>query len=166
MSRLHRTLAIAAAIVVVIGTAIAIIASGDSSADRQDEIARRGAEVMPFDLDKTTHRYIKRSYGGRQIVVADRPDDRHQIELIQQHLRQEARAFARGEFEDPATIHGSQMPGLATLRSAGDKLSVNVEDRPDGAQLTYRTADTAVREALHDWFDAQVYDHGNHAQAR
>ena len=55
------------------------------------------------------------------------------------------------------------MPGLATLRTAADKLSIEVENRPDGAQLIYRTTDAQVRAALHDWFEAQVNDHGKHA---
>lgn len=162
----HRILAIAAATLVAGGAAVAIgLTAGDeTSSQRQQVVAQRGARVMPFDLNATTHHFVTQSYGGRQIVVADRPNDRRQVELIQQHLRKEARAFARGDFDDPAAIHGSTMPGLATLRSAANKLSIKVQDRADGAQLTFRTTDAHVKDALHDWFDAQENDHGTHAE--
>jgi hypothetical protein len=166
MRRSHlRLIAAAAVVVTAAGAAIAVSASNDTSSQRQRQVAERGAQVMPFNLDATTHRFIERADGGDQIVVADNPEDRRQVQLIRQHLRKEARAFARGDFNDPAAIHGSEMPGLASLRNAGNNLAVEVENRSDGARLTFRTTDPDVRDALHDWFDAQVTDHGRHASA-
>ena len=44
---------------------------------RQGKIAEKGAEVMPFDLEKTSHSFEKTETGGVQKVVAtDRNDDK------------------------------------------------------------------------------------------
>lgn len=118
---------------------------------------------MPFDLERTTHRFTKTDTGGVQTVVADDPRDTTQIALIQQHLTMEVERFRRGDFTDPARIHGSEMPGLAALRAHGGKITIEYGNTADGARATYTTDDAELRGALHHWFDAQVSDHGQHA---
>lgn len=134
-----------------------------AGADRQAEVAERGAAVMPFDLERTTHRFAKTSTGGVQTVVADDPGDATQIGLIRQHLRHEAEQFRQGRFTDPARIHGQDMPGLAALRTSAGRIDVVYADTPDGARITYTTDNAELVAALHAWFDAQVSDHGAHA---
>jgi hypothetical protein len=138
--------------------------AGSVGADRQREVAERGREVMPFDLDRTTHHFAKTPDGGVQTVVADDPADAAQVALVRGHLRQEAERFRAGDFDDPAAIHGDQMPGLAALRAGAGRITVRYAERPDGATLTYATAEPELVAALHQWFDAQVGDHGSHAQ--
>ena len=134
-----------------------------ASAARQAEVAERGSSVMPFDLDRTTHHFAKTDTGGVQSVTADNPADATQVELVQQHLQQEAERFRRGDFADPARIHGGDMPGLAALRGSAGKISVDYAATADGARITYATGDSVLVTALHSWFDAQVSDHGAHA---
>lgn len=150
------------AIVVVAGTAVVAV-SEIRDASRQQAVAERGAQMMPFDLDATTHRFDPAADGGVQSVVADDPSDADQIELIQQHLQEEAEAFARGEFSDPAQIHGADMPGLAMLEDNADRFSIRYRSRSDGAEVRFTTAEAALVAALHDWFAAQTSDHGGHA---
>jgi len=133
-------------------------------ADRQAEVAARGAEVMPFDLSKTKHVFAKDSSGGIQTVTANDPADTLNIRLIREHLMVEAAKFGRGEFDDPAAIHGAAMPGLAELRASEGKLAVLYAEVPSGARITFITSEPALRAALHRWFDAQVSDHGEHAE--
>jgi hypothetical protein len=133
------------------------------SSSRQAEVAERGASVMPFDLDRTTHQFTKTDTGGVQTVVADNPQDTAQITLIRQHLTAEVDRFRKGDFTDPARIHGNQMPGLEALRTHGGRITIDYENTPEGARVTYTTTDPALRNALHHWFDAQVSDHGSHA---
>jgi hypothetical protein len=140
------------------------VSSGWFGDDRQDVVAERGAQVMPFDLDATTHSFVPTAAGGLQTVVADDPSDPEQIELIQQHLQEEATAFGRGDFGDPAQIHGADMPGLAALQDGADRIDVEYRSRDDGAELTYTTDDPLLVAALHDWFAAQTSDHGQHAE--
>jgi hypothetical protein len=134
-------------------------------AARQAEVAERGAEVMPFDLDATTHSFTKTDDGGVQVVVADDPDDADQIELIRSHLAEERDAFARGDFDDPAAIHGHDMEGVAELQAGFADVEIAYSERADGAALRYRTTDPALVDAIHAWFDRQVMDHGAHAEA-
>ena len=133
---------------------------------RQEEIAARGAEVMPFDLERTTHHFESRPWGGVQTVVADEPDA-EQIELVRAHLRGEAARFARGDFDDPMAIHGHAMPGLAELRVGAEagRVEIGYTDVPTGGRLTYRADEGALVTALHAWFDAQLMDHGADAEA-
>ena len=118
---------------------------------------------MPFDLEATTHVFDDTADGGRQTVTADTPGDTRQIALIREHLRKEQAAFARGDFSDPAAIHGQDMPGLAALQAGANRIRVTYTDIPQGALLTYATADPTLVKALHAWFAAQVSDHGSHA---
>ncbi len=56
------------------------------------------------------------------------------------------------------------MPGLAELRAGASRIDVRYEDLPNGAALRYTTQDADLVRALHAWFDAQVSDHGQHAE--
>ncbi len=40
---------------------------------RFNEVAKRGAKVMPFDLEQTTHVFTKTEKGGLQLVIAKDP---------------------------------------------------------------------------------------------
>ncbi|MGS2616082.1 hypothetical protein ACVCAH_16395 [Micromonospora sp. LZ34] len=155
------------AAVATLGTACAEDGRGPTAptagADRQAQVAERGESVMPFELDRTTHHFVKTDGGGVQTVVADDPRDSEQMDLIRQHLQQEAERFRRGDFTDPASIHGGEMPGLGVLRDSASKIEIEYETTVDGARITYTSSDTATVSALHAWFDAQVSDHGAHA---
>lgn len=131
--------------------------------ERMAAVAERGAGVMPFDLDRTTHVFQATPDGGLQQVVADDPADTSQIALIRSHLIEEAEKFQRGDFGDPAAIHGAMMPGLAQLQQGFAAVDVDYSELPDGAQIRYTASDTAIVAALHDWFQAQLSDHGGHA---
>ena len=135
-----------------------------AAAEHRDEVAERGRDVMPFDLERTTHRFRQLPDGGRQTVVADDARDRRQVALIRAHLRHEAARFRRGDFADPTRIHGEKMPGLAELREGAGRIAVRHEREPSGASLRYATNEPRLVAALHAWFRAQVRDHGRHAE--
>jgi hypothetical protein len=132
--------------------------------DRQTEVAERGSRIMPFDLDATTHHFEPDADGLTQTVVADDASDSDQVALVREHVRDEATQFAQGDFDDPTHIHGDAMPGLSDLRDGYASIHVTYADVPAGGEITYRTTDTALVEALHDWGLAQVSDHGEHAE--
>ena len=153
------------ALITAITAAItAVIVMTGSTSRREAEVAAKGAAVMPFDLDLTTHRFTKGANGGVQTVVADDPSDVRQITLIREHLSKENDKFRRGDFGDPAAIHGAQMPGLTELSTGYARIATIYAELPDGARITYAAGDPALIQALHSWFDAQVSDHGNHAE--
>ncbi len=134
-------------------------------ADRRAEVAAAGAQVMPFDLDATTHFFEKTEFGGIQEVVADSVDP-HQVALIREHLEEEAERFARGDFHDPAMIHGEDMAGLHELVMGHEGLAIEYVEIELGARITYRAEEPALVSAIHEWFDAQLRDHGDHASGR
>jgi hypothetical protein len=145
---------------------LAVLAAcgGTGPGDRQTLVAERGSRVMPFDLDATTHRFEPHLDGLTQTVVVDDPTDTDQLALVREHLRQEADRFALGDFDDPAHIHGDAMPGLASLKAGYASIHVTYADIPAGGEISYRTSDSELVEALHTWGEAQTSDHGSHAE--
>ena len=141
-------------------------AAQSADAARIADVARRGAEVMPFDLRATVHVFTKLDRGGVQRVAARHPGDAAQVRLVREHLQELRSRFLRGDFSGPAHIHGSDMPGLERLQQAApSQLDIGYQEVPGGAELSYRTQDPALAAALHDWFDAQLSDHGHDAEA-
>lgn len=139
-------------------------ACGESSLERrQAEVAEAGRAVMPFDLEATTHVFEKLPDGGLQTVVAD-TDDSEEITLVRAHLSAEAERFARGDFHDPAMIHGEDTAGLHALVMGHERVRVTYREVERGAEIRYSSGDPALVEAIHQWFDAQLTDHGQHAQ--
>lgn len=135
------------------------------TAGRRAEVAGRGAAVMPFDLTKTSHSFVPTADGGRQTVTANDPADTEQIRLIREHLTVEAAKFTTGDFADPATIHGDEMPGLAELRAGASRVVIRYEELRDGAILHYTSNEPALVTVLHRWFEAQSSDHGTDQHA-
>lgn len=132
-----------------------------ADAERQAEVAQRGAEVMPFSLKATTHIFTRSDNGGSQRVIAKNPSDVVQIRLIRQHLREIQTQPQRGDFSGPARTHGTDMPGLEQLRAAKPgQISITYKDIKGGGKLTYRSDDPKLASSLHVWFDAQLSDHG------
>jgi hypothetical protein len=154
--------AIATGIVSILATAFPASADPVASAPRQATVEQHSESVMPFDMNRTMHMFAPTASGGVQSVVSN-DGDPHQIALIRSHLRKEAQAFARGNFSDPASIHGTSMPGLARLSAGARYIAVGYADTANGARITYKTSDPTLIKAIHDWFSAQVSDHGAHA---
>lgn len=153
----------AALIILSVATIILYMAATLPAQTRQEEVATRGAKVMPFDLEQTTHVFQKLDDGGLQKVVVKDASNKNQIALIQAHLKEESEKFRKGDFSDPAKIHGEDMPGLAELKTGARKIDVRYTALPDGAQIRYSTKDPKMVTALHQWFTAQLSDHGHHA---
>lgn len=140
-----------------------VILPAAADTERRQEVARRGAQVMPFDLEQTTHLFQPLDDGGLQRVMVKDPKNRTQIALIRVHLKEEAERFHRGDFSDPAKIHGVDMPGLAELSRGAAGVGVRYTERPDGAEIRYTAKDPALVDAIHRWFQAQLHDHGRDA---
>jgi hypothetical protein len=68
--------------------------------------------------------------GGIQQVVAKDAADSDQIKVIQQHLRNEADRFQRGDFSDPATLHRENMRGLKELQDGAPHIAIRKPSFP------------------------------------
>jgi len=78
----------------------------------------------------------------------------------------EATAFKKGDFADPAQLHGATMPGLQELQSGAKRIQIAYRPLPAGAEIRFRTSDIRLITAIHRWFGAQLSEHGSDAQAR
>ena len=144
-------------------TGIPMPNQGSAMTDRQAEVAANGMEVMPFDLEQTIHVFTMLDNGGLQQVLVKAGADVGQVTAIQMHLTDEAERFRQGDFGDPAQIHGEDMPGLAVLRQRAGEMDIRYTALDNGAQLQYISDDPELVTAIHDWFGAQLADHGVHA---
>ena len=135
-----------------------------ADAHRQAEVAKRGKDVMPFKLSATTHIFTKNAEGGIQRVVAKKSSDKAQVKLVRRHLHEIRDQFLQGDFSGPSHIHGQEMPGLADLKAAKPgQIGIAYRDVKGGAELTYKTLNASLVAAMHQWFDAQLSDHGKDA---
>ena len=130
---------------------------------KQEHVHQMGHSVMPFDLSKTTHIFRMTESGGVERVIVTDPAARDQVALIQQHLQHEAKAFQRGDYSDPTSLHGADMPGLKDLESGAARIRVSYTALPNGAEITFETADLHLLTAIHRWFGAQLSEHGSDA---
>lgn len=138
---------------------------GMAEGQRQSEVSARGGKLMPFSLRATEHVFAKTATGGVQQVMARNMGDTEQVTLIRQHLREIREQFLKGDFSGPSHIHGADMPGLADLKAARhSQLGIAYQDLPAGAELRYTATETKLVTALHQWFDAQLADHGPDAR--
>jgi len=122
-------------------------------------------KVMPFDISQTLHVFRMTEQGGVQRVVIRNTSAKEQVPFIQQHLKHEAERFQAGDYADPGTLHGSDMPGLRDLQAGAAHITVAYAALPDGAEITFSTEDRHLLTAIHRWFGAQLSEHGADAKA-
>lgn len=137
-----------------------------SEPTRQEAVRERGAEVMPFTIEKVTHVFTPTKTGGTLVVLAKNANDTQQITMIRSHFQDIAAKFAGGDFSGPAHVHSEDMPGLAELRSAKHgELTTHYTEASGGAMVSFFSAKPRIVSALHNWFGAQLADHGTDAIA-
>jgi len=132
---------------------------------QQEHVHNMSHSVMPFDMAKTVHIFNMTESGGIQKVVVRDTIDIDQVVLIQEHLRMESEQFQHGDYSDPASLHGPDMPGLRELQMGAPRIRVSYSSLPDGAEITFETTDIHLLTALHRWFGAQLSEHGADAKA-
>lgn len=149
----------------LVGFFLALCCSLALAQTTQEHVHHMGAGVMPFDLAKTTHVFRMTESGGVQRVLVKDASATDQVAMIQQHLKHEAEAFQRGDYTDPAALHGSDMPGLKELQAGAKQIHVTYAALPDGAGITFRTTNRHLLTAIHRWFGSQLSEHGADARA-
>jgi len=148
----------------LVGVFLALCCSLPLAQTTQEHMHHMGSGVMPFDLARTTHIFRMTESGGVQRVVVKDTEARDQVVMIQQHLRHEAEAFQRGDYADPAALHGDGMPGLKELQAGAKQISVAYSALPNGAEITFKTTNRHLLTAIHRWFGAQLSEHGADAR--
>ena len=130
----------------------------------QERVHQMSHTVMPFDMSKTIHIFKMTDTGGIEKVLARDPRETGQIALIRQHLKLEAEKFQRGDYSDPARLHGKDMPGLKELETHAARIKITYMELTAGAQVTFTTHNLHLLTAVHRWFGAQLSEHGADAR--
>jgi hypothetical protein len=141
-------------------TVLIVACASQSASEHQQMIHEMGSNVMPFDLAKTQHVFEMTEKGGIQQVIIRDQKYSDQLVAVRQHLRHEAMLFSMGDYSDPTTLHGKDMPGIKELQAGFSQINVSYSELGNGAQLTFETSDMHLVTAIHRWFGAQLSDHG------
>ncbi len=152
----------AAVLAVVLATCLVMPALAETT--QQEHVHQMSHDVMPFDMSKTVHIFKMTEQGGVESVVTRKEGEIDQIALIQQHLQHEAGQFQKGNYSDPAKLHGADMPGLKELEAGASHIEVTYAALRNGAAITFTTTDIHLLTAIHRWFGAQLSEHGADAK--
>jgi hypothetical protein len=133
-------------------------ASGQSHSHDQG-VKERGAHVMGFDQDKTTHSFRLHPDGGAvDISVKDRGDAANR-DAIRSHLPHIAQMFGDGNFEAPMLIHATKVPGTDQMAALKNRIRFAYVETPRGGRLDIFTTDAEALRAVHDFMRFQIEDH-------
>jgi hypothetical protein len=163
MTTHHRRSIRVAAGAVALLTIVACV--GARAQTQQEHVHAMAHAVMPFDIAKTQHVFTMTTSGGVERVVVRNPADQDQLPLIRQHLQKEAEHFQRGDYSDPALLHGARIAGIDELSRGARRIRVAYAELPDGARIVFTTSDAHLVTAIHRWFGAQLSEHGTDARA-
>lgn len=119
----------------------------------------RGAHVMGFDQDKTTHHFALTRSGGIIQVEANDPSDTASRDHIRIHLEHISKAFAQGDFADPHEVHAETPPGVPEMKARKAKITYQYESTPNGARVLITTEDPKALKAIHDYLRYQIREH-------
>ncbi len=127
-----------------------------------DALKARGASVMGFDQDTTTHHFMVAAGGGSIEVTVKEETDERTLAAVRSHLRSVASEFGRGEFEKPLHIHGELPPGADVMKRNRRLISYRYEDVKNGGAVRIETSDRRSLDAVHSFLRYQIREHGEH----
>ena len=141
--------------------AVALLASGVVAAqDQHAGMNQRGAMVMGFDQEKTTHHFYLYQDGGAIDVSVKDAADATDREAIRSHLPHITMLFGQGNFEAPMLVHDSaHVPGTAEMARLKEKIVYTYVETPRGGRVEIVTTDPAALSAVHDFLKFQITDH-------
>jgi hypothetical protein len=135
-----------------------LIAAGQVQ-DPHQTMNQRGAHVMGFDQDKTTHHFYLYTDGGAVDVSVNDPKDKTNLDGIRQHLPHIAMMFGQGNFDAPMMVHDTKVPGTAELAKFKDRLTYKYTETAKGGRVDITTADAEALKAVHAFLKFQITDH-------
>jgi len=123
------------------------------------DVDRRGAHVMGFDQNKTTHHFLLYDDGGSIDVSVKDPSDTADRDAIRSHLPHIAAMFAAGNFDAPMLVHDTNVPGTSEMATMKDRLSYRFIETPNGGRVDIQTRDPDALAAVHKFLRFQISDH-------
>jgi hypothetical protein len=114
---------------------------------------------MGVDQYTSAHVFEDLPDGGRIVLDRDATSDTAGVATIRAHMREIAAQFTRGDFTNPGLVHSREVPGTAVMAARAAALSYTATDRPRGAEVRIRSADSAAVRAVHEFLAFQRGDH-------
>ena len=123
-------------------------------------LEHRGAAVMGFDQNRTTHHFSLFKDGGAIDVVVKDPSDTNNRDAIRTHLRHIAAMFGDGDFDAPMLVHDSKnVPGTAVMASQKNRIRYDYVEVPNGGRVNIVTTEKDAIEAVHQFLKYQITEH-------
>ena len=114
---------------------------------------------MGFSHEKTTHHFELNYDGGAIDVRANDIRDTESRDQIRNHFHHIAQMFAEGNFSAPMLVHGTNVPGTATMTRLKDQLHWALTETPRGARITVSAYNKDGLDAVHEFLRFQIQDH-------
>ena len=127
--------------------------------DPHAQMNARGAQVMGFDQDKTTHHFYLYPNGGAIDVSVKDDKDTANRDAIRSHLPHIAMMFGQGDLSAPMLVHDTNVPGTADMAKLKDKIAYAYHETPHGGRVDITTTDPAALAAVHAFLRFQITDH-------
>jgi hypothetical protein len=119
----------------------------------------RGAHVMGFDQDKTTHRFLLHPDGGAIDIAVMHAGDTANRDAIRAHLPHISQMFADGNFSAPMLIHETNVPGTAQMAALKNRIRFRYVETPGGGRVDIITTDAEALKGVHEFLRFQIRDH-------
>jgi len=128
--------------------------------DPHGAMQHRGAEVMGFDQDKTTHHFTLYTDGGAIDVSVKDASNAADLRAIRSHLPHVSTMFSDGNFDAPMLVHDStSVPGTAEMARLRGTIAYRYAETPAGGRVDIVTTDPAAIAAVHAFLRFQIADH-------
>jgi hypothetical protein len=119
----------------------------------------RGAGVMGFDQDKSTHHFRLHADGGAVDITVKDAADAANRDAIRSHLPHIAQMFGAGNFDAPMLIHQAEVPGTGRMAALKSRIRFVYVETPRGGRLDIFTTDAEALDAVHTFLRFQIADH-------
>jgi hypothetical protein len=154
------TVLILAAVVLAISFIAMPRAAGQDPHAGMAGMNQRGAMVMGFDQQKTTHHFYLYEDGGAIDISVNDAADTANRDAIRSHLPHIAMLFGQGNFDAPMLVHDSKnVPGTAEMTRLKDKISYKYVESTKGGRVDIVTTEPVALTAVHDFLRFQITDH-------
>lgn len=146
------------AVAAVFMIAAGAVAAGQAQ-DPHAQMNQRGAQVMGFDQDKTTHHFYLYTDGGAIDVSVKDAKDKANLDAIREHLPHIAMMFGQGNFDAPMMVHDTKVPGTVELSTFKDRVTYKYAETARGGRVDITTTDAEALKAVHAFLRFQITDH-------
>ena len=121
---------------------------------------QRGAKVMGFDQQLTSHHFLLFTDGGAIDVSVKNRSDVKNRNAIRAHLPHIVAMFGDGNFAAPMLVHDSKnVPGTAVMAARKDRIQYRYVETPQGGRVDIVTTDRDALAGVHEFLRFQIADH-------